>query len=47
MYCHCHFHRGRRMETVFKDGCASKLESFIVTVTLKLNSEENHTHSIC
>lgn len=31
----------------FKDGLASKLESSIVMVTLKLKSEENDSHSIC
>lgn len=34
------------MENTFKDGLASELESSIVTVTLNLNCEENHTHGI-
>lgn len=46
-HCHCHFPRYRRMEGMFTDGLASKLESSIVTVTLKLKSEENHTYSVC
>lgn len=47
MYCYCYFYRGRRLESIFKDGFVFKLELYIVMIIFKLNSEENYIYSIC